>query len=330
MGYAYFELIVSNNMKKLKLYTIFYLLGMFLVMGCSGDSVEDIPEKEVEEKPEEIDGMVLGEKTKRLTHDFINHVSSCVTEMQITLDSATPQSLLPQSGDILLNIETSEKFPYGFLGKVVRVEKTGDGFQIEAERAYLNEAFEKLYVEGDMEVEVEQQPESRSPSWEIPFRIYEDGDYKGITIGYVLRDLENCSKDSYLSTTIKSGFHFQYIIDINNEIKKPYASFTLKHKYNLSTEMNVNYTHESDDEIYNTELTHLSLVPKAGAGAIASIILRPEMVVSVVAKAKGEVNMNTSLDFLLESVAGIEYKDGKLDMGWHPIPQNSHLKETLK
>lgn len=317
-------------MKKLKLYIIFYLLGMFLVMGCSGESVENIPEKEVEEKPEETDGMVLGEKTKRLTHDFINHVSSCVTEMQITLDSATPQSLLPQSGDILLNTETSEKFPYGFLGKVARVEKTGDGFLIEAERAYLNEAFEKLYVEGDMEIEVEQQPENRSPSWEIPFGIYEDGDYKGITIGYTLTNLRNCSEDSYLSTILNSGFYFQYIIDIDNKIKKPYASFTLKHRYNLSTEMNVNYSHESDDKIYNTELTRLSFVPKVGAGAIASIILRPEMVISVVAKAKGEINMNTSLDFLLESVAGVVYKDGKWDMGWHPIPQNSHLKETLK
>lgn len=200
----------------MKLHTLFYILCLFTLIGCSGDSSEDIPDKpeeeKPEEKPEESGDIILGENTKRLTADFIDHVSAPVKGMQITVDASVPKSLIPQKGDILLNSEISEKFPYGFLGKVLQVKNSGSGYLIETEKAYLDEAFEKLYVEGVMDVDVQEIPQTKGdtgPTHENVWKPYVNGDYKGISTSYTIKALHGCSAGSSLGFTLETGFQMQ-------------------------------------------------------------------------------------------------------------------------
>lgn len=326
-------------MKILKLQKFFYvLLCLFTLAGCAGDSPEEMsdkPEEEKpgEEKPEEGEDIILGENTTRLTADFIDHVSAPVTGMQIMMDASAPKSLLPQKGDILLNCETSEKFPYGFLGKVSQVKADGSGYLIETEKAYLDEAFEKLYVEGVMDAVVEEIPQTKSdsrPTQEISWKLYENGDYKGLSTSYTIKALHGCSTGSSLGFTLETGFYFQYIIDINNKIKKPLVSFSLQNIWNFAANINLEYSKETNDDIYNTRLASFPLVPKVAAGKVAEIILRPEIVLDLVARADGKINMATNLSALLEYVIGVEYKDGEWKAGFRTYSNNTPVCESFK
>lgn len=329
--------LLFTTMRIMKLHTLFYILCLFTLIGCSGDSSEDIPDKpeeeKPEEKPEESGDIILGENTKRLTADFIDHVSAPVKGMQITVDASVPKSLIPQKGDILLNSEISEKFPYGFLGKVLQVKNNGSGYLIETEKAYLDEAFEKLYVEGVMDVDVQEIPQTKGdtgPTHENVWKPYVNGDYKGISTSYTIKALHGCSAGSSLGFTLETGFQMQYIIDINNQAKKPYVSFTLKNIWNFAPEINLEYAKETNDDIYNTRLASFPLVPKVGAGMAASIIFQPEMVLTLVAKVGGKINMATNLALLSEYTFGIECKDGQWKGNLRPYPNKTSFSESFK
>lgn len=326
-------------MRILKLQNFFYiLLCLFTLAGCAGDSPEDMsgkPEEEKpgDEKPEEVGDIILGENTKRLTADFINHVSVPVTDMQIVMDASVPKSLLPQKGDILLNSEISEKFPYGFLGKVSQVKADGTRYLIETEKAYLDEAFEKLYVEGVMDAVVEETPRTKGdedPTYEKTWQLYENGDYKGISTSYTIKALHGCSAGSSLGFTLETGFYFQYIIDINNKIKKPHVSFSLKNIWNFAPSINLEYARKTNDEIYSTKLASIPLVPKVGAGKVADVVLRPELVLNLVARADGKINMETNLSALFEYVIGVEYKDGQWSAVFRPYSNDVPVCESFK
>lgn len=315
-------------------YLFMLLLSGMTILSCSKDDPVE-PDGGTEEpgieEPEEPAGdeeMVLGEQTILITPELISHVSTPVTGMQIVLDNSIDEAELPKEGEILLNIERSDLFPHGFLGKVSQVNKTADGYVIDTEKAYLDEAFDKLYVEGEMEVVLPDESQARALGLNIGN--YSDGDYKGITFGATFDDLRNCSKESYIGMTLNVGFVFEYIVDINNKIKKPYASFTLKSKLSFTPQWHIEYERGLNSDLYRTELTHLDLLPKLGAAGIAECIFNPELVLYFVAEAQGKVNIDTNLQFVDESVMGLEYKDGSWDFGSRSIGQGGSLAESAK
>lgn len=315
-------------------YLFMLLLSGMTLFSCSkddpvesGEGTEE-PGKEEPEEPAGDEEMVLGEQTIMLTPELIDHVSTPVTGMQIVLDNSIDEAELPKEGEILLNIERSDLFPHGFLGKVSQVSKTAKGYVIDTEKAYLDEAFEKLYIEGEMEVVFPDEAQARALG--VNVEKYSDGDYRGITFGTTFNELRNCSKDSYVGMTLNAGFAFQYIVDINNKIKKPLVSFTLKSKVSFAPQWHIEYKRELDSDIYRTELTHLDLLPKLGAAGIAECIFNPELVLYYVAEAQGTVNIDTSLQFVNESVIGVEYKDGAWSIGSNPIGQGSSSAESVK
>ena len=71
-------------------------------------------------------------------------------------------------------------------------------------------------------------------------------------------------------------------------------------------------------------------MPKLGAAGIAECIFNPELVLYFVAEAQGKVNIDTNLQFVDESVMGLEYKDGSWDFGSRSIGQGGSLAESAK
>lgn len=102
----------------------------------------------LEKKPDLGENMVLGDNTVLLTEDFTKYVSSVITDNIITLDVSFPDSELPKVGEILFYGDISEKFPYGFLGKVTGIKKDDKGYIVETSSDIgLDEAFDKLYID---------------------------------------------------------------------------------------------------------------------------------------------------------------------------------------
>lgn len=105
---------------------------------------------------------VIGENTEIIDATFASYVTNTVNGSTINMNATTPAELLPKTGQILLCGVEDEKFPYGFAGKVRRVTQDANGYIIETRQAELGDIFESISATGEMEMEIEQQVESRS------------------------------------------------------------------------------------------------------------------------------------------------------------------------
>ena len=74
-------------------------------------------------------------------HDYVKNVDG----MTITLDSNTPSSVLPKSGDKLAIVESSDKFPCGFAGWVSGISSTDNGWVVKCRPADLHEVMSQFY-----------------------------------------------------------------------------------------------------------------------------------------------------------------------------------------
>lgn len=84
-----------------------------------------------------------------LSEEGASYVESYEDDSVIQFSPDTPENLIPKEGTILL-VPQSEKAPFGFLGKVVRVERN-NGYKIFTEPAPLDEVFENLSIDGGIE-----------------------------------------------------------------------------------------------------------------------------------------------------------------------------------
>ena len=300
-------------------YLFMLLLSGMTILSCSKDDPVE-PDGGTEEpgieEPEEPAGdeeMVLGEQTILITPELISHVSTPVTGMQIVLDNSIDEAELPKEGEILLNIERSETFPYGFLGKVSQVSKIADGYVIDTEKAYLDEAFDKLYVEGEMEVtsfDIPMESDSRveigngSTSINLELDDYVEAECKGKRLSFTL----SSGKESSISFSTGIAFNFVCKIDIDKEKHSPILEMTLKSAWNGSTAFDFS-TEDPKPKIQ--PLINFSLVPKATLpGALIQVLLRPHIRISAIAQPQGRMNFNLSNSSTLVSSFSFNYKDG--------------------
>lgn len=123
----------------------FSLLGIiagFFLAACSKEDADGGngpgPEPDVEE-------VVLGDNTVEITEDVLQHLQS-TEEGVLTFDASLSADEIPQEGQILLSNTPSEKFPYGFLGRVIAVEQDGGDYRVETESVPLGEVFDKLRI----------------------------------------------------------------------------------------------------------------------------------------------------------------------------------------
>jgi len=87
---------------------------------------------------------VLGDKTREINKEWEKCINGVVTSNVITLSPSVGTAIeMPKVGEILLYPGISEKFPYGFLGKVTEVSQG----RIVTESVSLEEAFKKLIID---------------------------------------------------------------------------------------------------------------------------------------------------------------------------------------
>lgn len=137
----------------------------------------------------------------------IQYLEQTIEEgVPIVFSSSTPDEALPKIGTIIL-IPESEKSPYGFLGKVVKVEK-GDKITVTTEEVALDEAFEDLSI--DTELNLEEcfegvyDEEGNPIEYQLVDSLFQEPD----TINPVLKLKQEQPKPENFSWRIIS-FHFQ-------------------------------------------------------------------------------------------------------------------------
>ena len=120
-----------------------------IIVSCSKSS-ESLPEPNPDLEPAEKE-YKLASNVVELEGDLVKNVSS-IRGDTLVYNSSTPTNEMPQVGDIILVSQSTEVFPYGFLGKVTEVSQDGN---VITEAAALDEAFTYLNVEGTYELESE-------------------------------------------------------------------------------------------------------------------------------------------------------------------------------
>ncbi len=169
-----------------------------------------------------------------LNDEATQFVESYENDSSITFSSDTPNNLIPSIGSIIY-VPVSDKTPYGYLGKISKVEKS-DIYKVFTEPVSLDEVFENLSVEGNIEsidsVEDVVDAEGKPVEYELVDSIFQETDTKAsatsrtgafylkdklIKVPFNIYSEEAGGKAIKLSGNAYAGFkNFSLSIDINN------------------------------------------------------------------------------------------------------------------
>ena len=104
---------------------------------------------------------IYKEDVIRLDDDLYNYVID-VDGMELTLSSQTPASIIPTIGDKVAAVELTEKFPYGFLGRVTSVNISSNGINIICTPIDLDEAVSSFALTIDLQTSDSEMSKLRS------------------------------------------------------------------------------------------------------------------------------------------------------------------------
>lgn len=169
-----------------------------------------------------------------LNEQAAQYVDSYQNDSIIQFSSSTPENLVPREGTIIY-VPESERTPYGFLGKIIKIEKS-NGYKVFTETAPLDEVFGNLSVDGTLEsingIEEVLDAEGNPLEYEIVDSLFQETGTKASVASrtgeFYLKDKlikfpfniysgEAGDKSIKLSGNVYAGFkNFNLSIDINN------------------------------------------------------------------------------------------------------------------
>ncbi len=125
-----------------KLLNLFALL--ILILGCDKETSDssNVPSDEYTLSSDVI------EIQKNLFEQIIK-----IEDNTIYLALSFPEQYIPEEGQVIMANEVSELIPYGFLGRVKSVSKSGSGYAVEIEDVPISEAFDKLIIDKEMSLQ---------------------------------------------------------------------------------------------------------------------------------------------------------------------------------
>ena len=153
---------------------LWYLLLCIYFVSCSekNDIVE--PKPDPESTPVEKD-YELADNVIELEGDLLKHVAKQKGDT-LVYNGNTPNNALPKVGEIVLVTQSTDVFPYGFLGKVTKISND-ENVNVITEAVALDEAFDYLDVSQSYELTPESskaisrntESDSEFVSFPIPF-----------------------------------------------------------------------------------------------------------------------------------------------------------------
>lgn len=324
-------------------YLFMLLLSGMTLFSCSKDDpvessegTEEPGKEEPEEPAGDEDVAVLSEDAFVLTEDILSYVENdVVTEHNIKFSNAIPESDLPKVGQVIVCGVDSEKFPYGFMGKVEQVLSSGGSYEVQTVPASLTEAFDELSINQDLEFEVEADASaSRALSWGM--EKYSDADgFEGTN--YIIKELPLIDDDVSVNLSGNSGFAVRANLTIEHYKDTPlYVSFTAGFKRFFNVGISVEG--EASGRIFNGTLASLSFskmpvkisaeksvkLEESRAVQVIPIILfilQPRIDINVFGELEGSFEVSGGFGAEAAIQAGGLYRGGEgFKVGAHVLP----------
>lgn len=121
------------------------LLTIVCISHTSCDVLSDLLDD-----PDTSEFFTLAENTRIYSEDEMEYFVKD-SDRTLTISAEAPSETVPVVGDIII-CPISESTPYGYMGKVISVEKTDAGWIMETEVVPLNEAFEELHINTELNI----------------------------------------------------------------------------------------------------------------------------------------------------------------------------------
>lgn len=299
----------TTNMKRQSIFML-SLFSLLLLDSCSKDSSADNPEPTPDEKPipvpDQNENVILSENTVLVTEKLTNHVTQPVVGSTIKFDLSIKQEDLPKVGQIILNSTLSKNFPKGFLGKVIKISKNENAYEVETEDASLCETFDKLYIHEIQDIVLDESSnKARTPLTLSSLQPYQYEDYRGLQFSKSKELSASISQDGWKNTNVSGsvegkiglncgvGFKLECNIDIDKAKEKKYVAITLhSHSFqDVSLSLKGTATLETEYEFLKFPL----IASKLPEGAVIQLILTPEIILSAFGSISGEFEVNKVL-----------------------------------
>lgn len=138
-------------MKKIGIFLFVFLISS-IFNGCKKETVSPEPEPEPE-NPEQTytEHIKLKSGVYEITDEQREYIDSVFADTVLVFNTSTPNSIIPENGNIIVQTKRSENIPNGFLGKVNKIEKEEGGIWVITSPEPLENVFDEFRIEGELD-----------------------------------------------------------------------------------------------------------------------------------------------------------------------------------
>lgn len=219
---------------------------------------------------------------------------------------------IPKKGSVLWS-RVTDKWPDGFLGKVVNVEEKEDGtYEVTTEAASLTEAFDKLYVSEEVELMAENMTLGTRAIGTGEFNIMKDFSF----------EIKDKGKPYKALGDISVGANFVATIEINKNLNLEYMAFSLTPKFEINGGFQIEGEFNSEGDWGDFTLNDINLGRILLSGGLIQIVPAAQCHLYIV--PKGRISLGTMITFAGEGKAAAVYKNGIWEKGFNPAKKEKN------
>lgn len=307
---------------KLKLFSLI-LSAVLIAGGCSKDNTEGGNHQEDQDS----------ELPENVFNENVTQYFTEVTGSYIRVSSDIPDSRLPEEGDVIVCLAT-ENTPYGYLGRIMSIEETTDGYLWHTGPAALTDAFESLHMDESIDAMAQVEEMVDEDGKEYDFEIVDNsiwdeinpvkdededspdddaetkagaGGYAAATIRLPLDGIEvggaTLSGSLYISTRIDLA------IDISGW-KLQYANLEVTPRVGTDIEFNADISVEENITLFEKNFP-------LGAITVGYVVLCPVLHLELTAGFNGEITVKASMkNEFINMKYFVKYEGGEWKKGY--------------
>ena len=300
---------------------LWYALLCTIIVSCSDSS--DSPAEPPTPDPEPVEqNYRLKSGVNEIKGGNLDYVVEAIEGTTLVLSGKYPSDELPVIGEIVFIYPNAKKLPYGFLGKVSKINKSGGNYSIETEQVALDEAFSYLSVDETIDMELsagEEASDSRVAYENI------DG-YKCLSqnIKGEVELLEHMKVE--VEGKLTYGLRIRKVADIDSANVKKYLRVDISQYMAFNAEAYFSIISEGEGEKKWTEklvklFKHPIIEPRVPAGLV-SLFATPKVEVNLVAKLEAALSLGFGNEFVCERTTSVIYDNGQWKMEETPANGN--------
>jgi len=292
--------------------SILLIAGLFVAIIFSACSKNDDHSPTPEKPPVENADYKLSSGVKTIDDNWEQYVGGVVNDSVIEL-SSNAGAIMPKVGDILIKTSSSDKFPYGFLGKVVEMKQGGGKTEVVTENVALDEAFEELSSNETIDIvdnistitNGENKTISFTKNQSSPFRASIE---KTVSFGV---NVDCGDSATTLTGSIEMGLKLDFNMNIHQS-KVEYFKMALTPAFTANLKLTSEFSGNIADSIL---IATIYLTPIT----VGPLIITPKLNVYASAGLSGKISLSAEATYTSSSTFGCYY-DGS---NWYSIkPEN--------